>query len=125
MHDLVKKLEAKPSDPFYQEVLKTISQHSPLSVHITFQNIKRSKDRNLRDAFISDYSISEHFVKGKDFSEGVRAVLVDKGSTPTWSYKSLKDVPQSAVDAFFKPLPDAWKLDLSEKLASKETSNKH
>lgn len=33
------------------------------------------------------------FLLGNDFFEGVRTVLVDKKSIPTWTYKSHQDVP--------------------------------
>ena len=36
-----------------------------------------------------------------DFSEGVRALLVDKDNQPKWRWQRLEDVPASAVDEVF------------------------
>ena len=42
-----------------------------------------------------------------DFSEGVRAVIVDKDNKPAWSPDALAGVSGAMVDAIFAPLPAA------------------
>ncbi|KAM0968002.1 hypothetical protein FF1_016484 [Malus domestica] len=42
-----------------------------------------------------------------DFSEGVRARLVDKDFAPKWNPPSLKDVAKDMVDCYFSRLPEA------------------
>ncbi|TQD69992.1 hypothetical protein C1H46_044476 [Malus baccata] len=41
-----------------------------------------------------------------DFSEGVRARLVDKDFAPKWNPPSFKDVSRDMVDCYFSPLPE-------------------
>ena len=41
---------------------------------------------------------------GHDFSEGIRAAIIDKGSTPQWRPASLDAVKNADVDAYFASL---------------------
>ena len=41
-----------------------------------------------------------------DFTEGVRALLVDRDNQPAWSPDSLAGLSREAVQAFFQPLGD-------------------
>ena len=48
-----------------------------------------------------------------EFFEGVRCVLVDKGATPNWRFKNIKDVKDTDVSKFFEPMADkARELDI-------------
>ena len=38
-----------------------------------------------------------------EFSEGVRALLVDKDRSPQWTYSSLESVPEQVLETFFNP----------------------
>jgi enoyl-CoA hydratase len=44
-----------------------------------------------------------------EFFEGVRCVLVDKGATPNWRFKTINDIKDSDVSKFFEPLSDKSK----------------
>lgn len=39
-----------------------------------------------------------------DANEGIRCMVVDKGTTPNWSYKNISDVPQEEVQKIFEKL---------------------
>ena len=46
-------------------------------------------------------------VRGGDFYEGIRALLIDKDKNPKWSPPELEQVPPSLVGQHFTPLADA------------------
>lgn len=51
-----------------------------------------------------EYRLSQRFMAGPDFFEGVRALLVDKDNAPKWTPADLESVKEAAVDAYFAPL---------------------
>jgi hypothetical protein len=75
-------------------VLKQLEEQCPLSVHTSHRSIKLSKNRNLRECFIQDFILAQHFSVNQNFNEGVRCLLIDKGSTPKWTDKHLLEVPE-------------------------------
>ena len=52
-----------------------------------------------------EFRIAARLVMAPDFSEGVRAAIVDKDNRPVWSPATLDTVPDAAIDAIFAPLP--------------------
>ena len=50
-----------------------------------------------------EYRLSQHSMAGHDFSEGVRALLVDKDKSPNWRPASVEMVSDSLVESFFAP----------------------
>jgi hypothetical protein len=48
-----------------------------------------------------------------EFSEGVRALLIDKDRNPQWSYDTVGSVPDNVLDGFFVDAPGAPHLELS------------
>ena len=49
---------------------------------------------------------------GRDFYEGVRAVLVDRDNSPQWTPPFLQDVTDEFVDQYFARLPQDKELQL-------------
>lgn len=65
---------------------------------------------DLKKCLEMEYMLVQRFMADSDFSEGVRAVLVDKGATPSWSPSTHGEVSAERVDWFFKSLPTDEKL---------------
>jgi enoyl-CoA hydratase/carnithine racemase len=49
------------------------SLQSPTSLKVTFEQIKRGKQLDLKDCLIMEYQMVQNVMKGHDFFEGVRA----------------------------------------------------
>jgi len=88
-------------DEWHTKTKQNLLTKSPLSLKITLQQLLFAKDRNLEDCLITDLHLARHFMQDKDFYEGVRALLIDKDKSPTWSPRSLEEVTSSMIDRYF------------------------
>jgi len=57
-----------------------------------------------------EYRIAARMMMRPDFSEGVRAVLIDKDNSPRWEPPLPEAISEEMLDAIFAPLPpgDEW-----------------
>jgi enoyl-CoA hydratase len=80
---------------------------------VTFELLKRTRGLGIAACLKLDFRLAVRFTRGEgDFYEGVRATLIDRGSTPRWKYPTLEAVPQGVVEAFFRPLEGVQELEL-------------
>ena len=75
------------------------------TARIFVEQMRRAKGMSLADMFRMELVIAYQCIRHADFTEGVRALLIDKDRKPNWTYKSALDVPDSHVAAHFVP---AW-----------------
>ena len=52
-----------------------------------------------------EMTIGTHCADNHDFSEGVRALLIEKDNSPTWQFDDLESLPEAYVAAHFA---DPW-----------------
>jgi enoyl-CoA hydratase/carnithine racemase len=87
-----------------KQAQQKISAGSLLSIAIIYQQLQRSKTLTLKQCFESELNLSLRCCQQNEFSEGVRALLVDKDKTPQWRYKNINDIDNKLLEWFFKPL---------------------
>jgi len=87
-------------------VLHDLENRAPLSLLVTLRHLDACRDRSLRDVLIHDYRLAVRFLREKDLSEGVRAVLIDKDNQPNWKHGSINDVSVKEIDTFFAKLDE-------------------
>lgn len=89
-----------------RERLAELAQRSPLSLAVTFAQLRRGAGMaDLAEALRLEYRMVHRFLGGHDFPEGVRALLVDKDKRPRWSHGSIAEVTPAEVEAVMAPLP--------------------
>ncbi|GAB1581699.1 enoyl-CoA hydratase/isomerase family protein [Phyllobacterium phragmitis] len=96
--------KAKAGSEVALKILAVLESRSPMSLHVTFRQIAEGRGLAMDDCMRMEYRIVNRMLRGHDFYEGVRAVLIDKGSTPNWKPARLEDVTSGDVDAYFAPL---------------------
>ena len=106
LEDIVASLTDSKSDEFARATLETMATRSPTSLKVAFRQIKAGAMLSMEECMTMEYRILRRMLKGHDFYEGIRAMLVDKGSTPQWRPSSLDAVSEAQVDAYFAPLRD-------------------
>ncbi|MCH1884230.1 3-hydroxyisobutyryl-CoA hydrolase [Agrococcus sp. ARC_14] len=85
---------------------------SPVAVSVALAALRRARALpTLEAALVQEFRVSMHALSTSDFSEGVRAQVIDKDRQPRWQPASLAEVTQESVDAYFAE-PEAGDLDL-------------
>ncbi|XP_068101038.1 3-hydroxyisobutyryl-CoA hydrolase, mitochondrial isoform X2 [Hyperolius riggenbachi] len=103
VEDIFGKLK-KDGSPFAQQQLEVLSKMSPTSLKMTFRQLKLGSTLTLQDVLIMEYRLSQACMRGHDFYEGVRAVLIDKDQNPKWKPRRLEDVTNEYLDSCFASL---------------------
>lgn len=89
-------------DKWLQKAKESLAYGSPITAHIVFELLKLGQSKILADSFRLELGLSVQCGKLGEFSEGVRALLMDKDLQPKWQYKTVSDVPQSVIDELFR-----------------------
>ena len=95
-------------DKKWEQNRKSFLKGSPSSLAIIFEQLKRAKgEKNLKSLFEMELSIALHVARNSDFSEGVRAMLVEKDRRPQWRPGTVEDLELSKIQDYFKPF-ESW-----------------
>ncbi|PHR82514.1 MAG: enoyl-CoA hydratase [Colwellia sp.] len=95
-------LAVETEDKWFVRAQKSLKRGSPLSASLTFQQIKCGASLSLADCFRMELNLSVKSGKFGEFSEGVRALLIDKDNSPKWHFSSLETVDKKVIDWFFE-----------------------
>jgi enoyl-CoA hydratase len=83
---------------------------SPTSLKITREQMRRGASLDFAECMRTEFRIVSRIVRGHDFYEGIRAVIIDKDQAPRWQPSTLAAVSAAEVERHFAPLAD--ELDL-------------
>lgn len=87
--------------PWLKKAVETMQAGSPMSALIIYEQLKRHRYSSLRKVFLSEYQLATNVVRYPEFTEGVRALLIDKDKQPQWRYPHFSAVPASLLESFF------------------------
>lgn len=106
-------------DPLIARAARTMAEGCPLTVHLIWQQFERGRLMSLAQVLRMEYTMSLNCCRHPEFSEGVRAQLIDKDKTPRWHWPDVAAIPQAVVDAHFSkvwegrhPLADLAEISL-------------
>lgn len=103
-HDSLEKVFdslKKGTSSFAKSTYEVLLTKSPTSLAVIFHQLKLGKSLPFYDQMKMEFRISQHLIHSHDFSEGIRAVLVDKDNQPQWKPEKIEDVD---VESFFQEL---------------------
>lgn len=96
-------LDYKTDDKWLNRAIDTLRNGCPITPHLVVAQMKHGEHLGLADVFRMELTMSRHCAAKGHFKEGVRALLIDKDRTPNWQHKTIADVTDEEVEAFFVP----------------------
>ena len=88
-----------------EQAAESIIAKSPTALAVTRESLRRAAQlSSLEEALDQEYRVSLRMLKTHDFTEGVRAQVIDKDRNPRW--EPAGDVAAAEIKAFFEPSDD-------------------
>lgn len=87
---------------WYQQVLADLRYASPHSLAMVYQLLSGTPVDTPVEAFHLEWGLSLAACQHPDFSEGVRALLVDKDKSPNWQTNAIEAVEQGGIVTLFE-----------------------
>jgi enoyl-CoA hydratase len=86
------------------EVAATIRTKAPLSLKIALAQMRRGRNSSFEECMRMEFRVVSRVAYGRDFYEGIRAVIIDKDNHPQWRPATLAGVTAESVQRHFAPL---------------------
>jgi enoyl-CoA hydratase len=99
-------LERDGSEPA-RRMHEAIRTKSPTSLNLAFEQMRRGGELTFADAMKTEFRIVSRIFEGRDFFEGVRAVLIDKDGKPQWQPATLSAIDNAVIAGYFADLGPA------------------
>lgn len=104
VEEIIDSLQAEPSGWAHTTAALMLSR-SPTSMKVALRQLRECAGLEVEDVLSLDFRLSQGCMRGNDFYEGIRAVLVDKDHSARWNPPRLEEVTSSTVDSHFAPTP--------------------
>ena len=102
IHQIIDNIQSQQTgDPWLSRARDSLAQGSPLAALWIFRQLLETRHASLREAFQAEVLLVTNIIRHPEFTEGVRALLIDKDRAPAWQYQSSRDVPAAVLDSFF------------------------
>jgi enoyl-CoA hydratase len=114
--------ETGPHEPWARRVITDLEAQSPRALVATLQHLRQASALDLRQTLMVDYRLALSCLAAPDFSEGVRASLIDKDHNPVWQPASLAGVTPGMIARMFQPRAgDALELPTRQAMQAART----
>ncbi len=98
------KFEAMRGAKFADTTVAIIQDQSPTSLAIALRQVRLGRTLSFEACMQTEFRIVSRIIHGRDFFEGVRAVIIDKDNAPRWRPADLAGVSPADIDRHFAPL---------------------
>ncbi len=96
---------ADDGSAFAEETAASLRMMSPLAMAVTLRMIREAPD-DIDAALAREFAVMNRLIQEADFSEGIRAVLIDKDRQPRWEHDLAENVSKALVDDILAARPD-------------------
>jgi enoyl-CoA hydratase len=104
---------ARETDEWAAKTHAALLERSPKALAATLAAIRRARSLGSLEAALNvELRLCLHLFQDGEFTEGVRALLIDKDKSPRWNPATLVDVTDAMIEDLFAPLPADQELGL-------------
>ena len=111
--DMLEQMQSL-GDKWWQRAAATLAQGCPVTACLVVEQLRRARHLSLADVFRMELNMAVMCLRNPNFSEGVRALLLERDSTPQWQPAELGLVTPELLATFFKPLWSAKEHPLAD-----------
>ncbi|MCK8044229.1 enoyl-CoA hydratase/isomerase family protein [Shewanella sp. 1CM18E] len=90
------------ANPWLAKAVKTMQAGSPVSLNLVYLQSLLSRELSLAECFKLELSLSVNCCAKADFSEGVRALLIDKDRNPKWQFSDVASIPEGFAQSLMQ-----------------------
>lgn len=108
VHEVIDRIcEQSTDDPWLGKARDSLAHGSKLAALWIDRQLWETRHSSLKQVFQSEIRLATNIVRAPEFTEGVRALLIDKDRNPAWQYARSRDVPAGVLSSFFQEPWDA------------------
>jgi enoyl-CoA hydratase/carnithine racemase len=89
------------SNTWWKKAADNLAGGCPVSAHLVQEQLRRSRYMSLAEIFRMEANITAHCLRSPNFMEGVRALLLEKGTKPAWQPTTLTNVSSNMISDYF------------------------
>jgi enoyl-CoA hydratase/carnithine racemase len=102
IHEIIHNIVSQQTtDPWLSKAAQSLAHGSSLAALWIYRQLQETRHASLKEVFQAEIQLVTHIIRHPEFTEGVRALLIDKDRCPAWLYPSSRDVPATVLDSFF------------------------
>ena len=102
IHDIIDNIVGmETDDPWLAKARDSLAHGSKLAARWIHRQLYETRHAGLKEIFQAEIQLVTNIVRHPEFTEGVRALLIDKDRNPHWAYPSSREVPEEVLDGFF------------------------
>ncbi len=91
------------ADESLSQAAQRMKAGSPGSVRLAFELLKKGRFMSLADAFRLEYVAALNCAGSPDLKEGIRALLIDKDRSPSWTPATIDETGSGFVERYLQP----------------------
>jgi enoyl-CoA hydratase/carnithine racemase len=97
----------KSDDVWFNQGRDNFNAGCPATAHLIMRQLQLGKNMTLKEVVKWELILALQSIRHPDFSEGIRAMVIDKDFKPKWQHDSVNDVTDEWIEAMLMPLwPD-------------------
>ncbi len=97
---------AHQGNQFAQKNAALLRQKSPFSLCLSMAQLQQATGLSFGEHMQMEFRMVQRCLMQSDFSEGVRALLIDKDKQPKWQHQSVAEVSHDLINSCFLPFKD-------------------